>query len=67
MQILGREMATVRLLMGRPKAMLPVRMRHTQSALVQLTPTTALQHCSVGEPLPLVKTVPEATNAHSSA
>ena len=53
LQTLGREMARVRL-MGRPKGTLPVRMRQAQSAPVRTTPATALQHCSVGEPPPLV-------------
>jgi hypothetical protein len=53
LQILVREMARVRL-MGRPNGTLPVRMRHAQSWAVRTTPATALQHCCVGDPPPLV-------------
>lgn len=49
--------------MGRPKATLPVRMRHTLSAPMA---GVALQHCSVGEAPPLVRTVPEAIHTCSS-
>jgi hypothetical protein len=53
LQSLGREMASERL-MGRLKGTFPVRMRHAQSALVRTISASEPQHCSVGDPPPLV-------------
>jgi hypothetical protein len=53
LQSLGREMASARL-MGRLKGTFPVRMRQAQSAPVRIISASEPQHCSVGDPPPLV-------------